>query len=105
VHSGEVLDEVKTQVAADGASIRSARAARARPAAVRHGWREDALCASVANTSVRFDGRDVPVCHMQRAMYARWGERAEANAKVAWTGPWNTLSQCRNRATHERVNS
>ena len=35
---------------------------QARPAAARHGWREDPLCASHANTSVWFHGAAVPVC-------------------------------------------
>jgi hypothetical protein len=57
---------------------------QARPAATLHGWRDDVLCASMASTSVRFRGRDVPVCHMHERVYARWGVDAEANAERLW---------------------
>jgi hypothetical protein len=57
---------------------------QARPAAARRGFREDALCASLSNTSVRFRERDVPVCRMHEATYARWGDEAEAKAEELW---------------------
>jgi hypothetical protein len=57
---------------------------QARPAAARRGFREDALCASLANTTVRFHGRDVPVCRMHEATYGRWGDEAEAKAEELW---------------------
>jgi hypothetical protein len=57
---------------------------QARPAAARHGWREDVLCASNANTSVSFRGVHVPVCRMHEAAFARWGSEAEAKAASLW---------------------
>ncbi len=57
---------------------------QARPAAARHGWREDVLCASQANTSVCFRGVDMPVCRMHEAAFARWGGEAEAKATSLW---------------------
>jgi hypothetical protein len=57
---------------------------QATPAAARRGFREDALCASLANTSVRFSARDVPVCRIHEATYARWGGDAEERARSLW---------------------
>jgi hypothetical protein len=57
---------------------------RARPKAARPGYRTDMLCASEANTLVVFQGSKVPVCRMHERMYARWGDRAEANARLLW---------------------
>jgi hypothetical protein len=57
---------------------------QARPAAALRGFREDALCASMASTSVRFHGRDVPVCYMHERVYARWGIDAQTNAEQRW---------------------
>ena len=57
---------------------------QARPAVARFGFREDALCASAANTVVRFRTREMPVCGMHRAMYERWGDLAEQHAESAW---------------------
>jgi hypothetical protein len=54
------------------------------PGAARHGWREDALCASLAKTEVDFHGRTMPVCRMHEATYLRWGETAEQNAAELW---------------------
>jgi hypothetical protein len=33
---------------------------------------------------VSFHGRDVPVCRMHEASYARWGDDAELNAVARW---------------------
>ncbi len=60
---------------------------QARPAVARHGWREDTACANVAKTSIRFHGREVPVCWVHRRMWERWGENAEANAARYWYWP------------------
>jgi hypothetical protein len=60
---------------------------QARPAAARRGFREDVLCASLANTTVRFHGRDVPVCRMHEATYGRWGADAEQKANELWEWP------------------
>jgi hypothetical protein len=60
---------------------------QARPAAARRGFREDVLCASLANTTVRFHGRDVAVCRMHEATYGRWGSEAEAKASELWEWP------------------
>jgi len=57
---------------------------QARPKAARPGYRTDMLCASEANTFVVFRGVEVPVCRMHESMYARWGEQAEANARLLW---------------------
>jgi hypothetical protein len=57
---------------------------QARPAAARRGFREDVLCASLSNTTVRFHGRDVAVCRMHEATYARWGADAERKAAELW---------------------
>jgi len=57
---------------------------RAQPAAARRGFREDVLCASMANTIVRFHGRDVPVCEIHARTFARWGADAEASAELLW---------------------
>ena len=57
---------------------------QARPAAARHGWREDVLCASNANTTVCFHGVHMPVCRMHEAAFARWGSEAEAKAASLW---------------------
>ena len=42
------------------------------------------LCASLANTTVQFHGRDVAVCRMHEATYARWGADAERKAAELW---------------------
>jgi hypothetical protein len=55
-----------------------------RPAAARRWGRDDALCASVANTAVPFLGVEVPVCRMHEATYARWGADAEVRALERW---------------------
>jgi hypothetical protein len=57
------------------------------PGAARRGWREDVLCASLANTEVEFHGRRIAVCRMHEATYARWGEAAETNAAELWEWP------------------
>jgi hypothetical protein len=57
---------------------------QARPRAARPEYREDMLCASIANTSVSFHGQDVPVCRMHEASYVRWADDAEPNAAVRW---------------------
>jgi hypothetical protein len=57
---------------------------QAQPAAARRGFREDVLCASMANTTVRFRGREVPVCEIHARTFARWGDEAEANAELLW---------------------
>jgi hypothetical protein len=57
---------------------------QARPAAARRGFREDVLCASNANTHVRFRDGDVAVCRMHEATYGRWGDEAEAKAAELW---------------------
>jgi hypothetical protein len=57
---------------------------QARPAAARPAYREDMLCASLANSSVTFGGADIPVCRMHEATYVRWGDDAEANARARW---------------------
>ena len=54
------------------------------PSVARRGWREDVLCASLANTEVEFHGRQIAVCRMHEATYARWGEAAETNAAALW---------------------
>lgn len=41
------------------------------PIAALHGWRNDPLCASTANTTVSFAGREMPVCKMHRIAYLR----------------------------------
>jgi hypothetical protein len=65
-------------------AVESGTRCQARPAAARRGFREDALCASLANTSVRFAGREVPVCRMHEATYARWASDAEERAQALW---------------------
>ncbi|HEY1478744.1 MAG TPA: hypothetical protein VGF46_01870 [Gaiellales bacterium] len=57
---------------------------QARPAAARPGYREDMLCASLANTHVTYREANVPVCRMHAATYARWAGDAEANAEARW---------------------
>jgi hypothetical protein len=52
--------------------------------AAQRGFREDMLCASLANTAVLFHGRAMPVCRMHEAMYRRWASNAEANAVLRW---------------------
>jgi hypothetical protein len=70
-----------------GAAEGSGARCQARPAAARHGWREDVLCASSANTSVSFHGVRVPVCRMHEAAFARWGLEAERKAAELWAWP------------------
>jgi hypothetical protein len=60
---------------------------QARPAAARRGFREDVLCASLANTVVEFQGQVVAVCRMHEATYKRWGAHAEKNAAELWEWP------------------
>jgi hypothetical protein len=57
---------------------------QARPRAARPGYREDMLCASTACTSVAFHERQVPVCRIHEAKYARWGGEAETHAAAEW---------------------
>jgi hypothetical protein len=57
---------------------------QARPAAARHGWRDDLLCASYASTSVRFHGEAVSVCAIHESAYRRWGDQAELKAVELW---------------------
>jgi hypothetical protein len=57
---------------------------QARPVAARHGWREDVLCGSHANTSVDFYGVAMPVCAIHEKAYAHWGSEAEQNAEAFW---------------------
>jgi hypothetical protein len=64
---------------------------QARPAAARRGFREDVLCASFANTAVRFRGVEMPVCRIHEAAFARWGSGADANAETLWA--WTTNVQ------------
>jgi hypothetical protein len=68
---------------------RTASRCQARPLAARPGYREDMLCASEANSVVRYADVDVPVCKMHEATYARWGVSAWANASERWGwGVW-----------------
>ena len=60
---------------------------QARPAAARRGFREDALCASLANTVVEYHDQFVAVCRMHEATYKRWGAHAEQNAAELWEWP------------------
>ena len=73
---------------------------QARPAAARHGWREDPLCASHANTSVWFHGADIPVCGIHARTYRRWGFEAERNAVALWG--WQETDRSQERRQHER---
>jgi len=52
--------------------------------AARHGWRDDALCASAASMVVPFRGVDMPVCRIHEKTYARWGDDAHVNAALLW---------------------
>jgi hypothetical protein len=70
-------------LAADDPSLRC----QARPAAARRGFREDVLCASLANTAVPYRDGEMVVCRMHEATYARWGDSAEANAAELWKWP------------------
>jgi len=60
---------------------------QARPAAARRGFREDDLCANMANTSAQFHDRAMPVCRMHKAAYGRWGDGAESKAEHLWGWP------------------
>ena len=62
---------------------------QARPRAARPAYREDMLCASLANMVVCFHGVEMPVCRIHDAKYARWGADAEAQSELhwAWTRP------------------
>lgn len=73
---------------------------QARPAAARHGWREDPLCASHANTSVVFHGVDVPVCGIHARTYERWGSEAEQHAVELWR--WQEADRMQERRHQER---
>jgi hypothetical protein len=72
---------------------------QARPPAVRSGQEGDDLCASGGNRTVRFRGRDVPVCRLHEATFAAWGEDADENAaeRWGWCREWvdRALSGCR----------
>ena len=57
---------------------------QARPRAARPGYREDMLCASLANTTICFHDAEIPVCRMHEATYRRWADAAEANASALW---------------------
>jgi hypothetical protein len=46
------------------------------------------LCASSASTVVEHRGRQVPVCRIHEAKYARWGDAAAAHAETQWG--WET---------------
>lgn len=60
---------------------------QAQPAASRHGWRHDALCASAANSYVSFQGHPVAVCRIHLGTFERWGAQAEAMAIDLWDWP------------------
>jgi hypothetical protein len=38
----------------------------------------------MAKTTIRFHGREMPVCWMHRTMWERWGRNAAANAERYW---------------------
>jgi hypothetical protein len=57
-------------------------ACQARPAASRHGWRDDDLCASMASMIVAFRGVEITVCQIHEKTYARWGADARGNAAL-----------------------
>jgi hypothetical protein len=68
----------------------SALRCQARPRAARAGYRDDMLCASLANTLVTFRGLSVPVCRIHERMFRGWAEDAERNADLHWAwGPWS----------------
>jgi hypothetical protein len=66
---------------------------QAHPVATRHGWREDLLCSSAANSVVLFRGADVAVCRIHHKAYARWGVDAEGNATLYWGWPSPNIEQ------------
>jgi hypothetical protein len=83
---------------ADGDTAGDARArCQARPVAARRGFREDVLCASYANTQVRFREVDVPVCRIHEATYERWACDADENASTLWA--WGSEAGVPLRAT------
>jgi hypothetical protein len=66
---------------------------QARPRAARAGYRDDMLCASIANTFVLFREFSVPVCRIHERMFGRWGDDAEQNAETLWCfGPWSAAA-------------
>jgi hypothetical protein len=71
----------------------SALRCQARPRAARAGYRDDMLCASLANTLVSFRGIRVPVCRIHERMFGRWADDAERNAELLWVwGPWSAAA-------------
>jgi hypothetical protein len=64
--------------------VERATRCQARPRAARPGYREDMLCASLANIAVCFHDVDVPVCRMHEATFHRWAGSAEGNAAALW---------------------
>ena len=60
---------------------------QAQPLAARRGFRDDVLCASIANSSVDFRGRPVAVCRIHLKMYVGWGTAAEQHAARLWAWP------------------
>lgn len=81
----------------------SALRCQARPRAARAGYRDDMLCASLANTLVTFRGFSVPVCRIHERMFARWAEDAERNAELLWG--WGSWSAATALATAEKLPS
>jgi hypothetical protein len=76
-------DDSSTPLAAVDPPLRC----QATPAAARRGFREDVLCASLANTAVPYQDGEMAVCRMHEATYTRWGASAEANAVELWKWP------------------
>jgi hypothetical protein len=74
-------------MAAEEAQAVEREQCQARPVVVRHGWREDVLCASAARTTIHYHGREMPVCWMHRRMWERWGPNAPRNAAEQWGWP------------------
>jgi hypothetical protein len=71
----------------------SALRCQARPRAARVGYRDDMLCASVANTLVSFRGLTVPVCRIHERQFGRWADDAERNAETVWSwGPYSAAA-------------
>jgi hypothetical protein len=71
------------------AGAETAARCQAQPSAARPGYREDMLCASVANCVIRFEAVDVPVCTMHEATFSRWGASPTENARAGWGwGAW-----------------
>jgi hypothetical protein len=63
---------------------------QAQPSAARPGYRDDMRCASMANSVVRFEAVNIPVCRIHEATFARWGTAGAANARARWGwGAWS----------------